>query len=54
VIDFYENICENSDHRYKSWEHCYEHFLDLKENGLSENDEKLAQLHFKSGTGVEI
>ena len=45
VEKFYESINLIPDHRYKSWEHCYNFFKSIKNKELSEIELNLAQLH---------
>lgn len=42
---FYKSINSIEDHRYKSWEHCYKFFRNIKEKNLNEEELDLAQLH---------
>ncbi|MEK6912886.1 MAG: hypothetical protein AABX26_02935 [Nanoarchaeota archaeon] len=45
VEKFYESINHTPNHRYKSWEHCYNFFKYVKDKELSEKELDLAQLH---------
>ena len=45
VEKFYQSINSIPDHRYKSWEHCYNFFKKIKDKELDEEELDLAQLH---------
>jgi len=45
VEKFYESINLIPDHRYKSWEHCYNFFKSIKSKEPSKTELDLAQLH---------
>ena len=45
VLEFYKNIQKVEDHRYKSWEHCYNFFKEIRKSNLNEEKLDLAQLH---------
>ncbi len=45
VEKFYKSINSISDHRYKSWEHCYAFFKKVKDKRLTLEELDLAQLH---------
>lgn len=45
VEKFYGSIDSISDHRYKSWEHCYTFFKRIKDKKLTAEELDLAQLH---------
>ncbi len=45
VERFYNSINSIPDHRYKSWEHCYNFFKKIKDKKLTLEELDLAQLH---------
>lgn len=45
IENFYESIRLIEDHRYKSWEHCYNFFRKIKGKDLTAEEFDLAQLH---------
>jgi len=45
VERFYRSINSILDHRYKSWEHCYNFFKKIKDKKLNDEELDLAQLH---------
>jgi hypothetical protein len=46
VLRFYRDLEEVEDHRYKSWEHCYRFFKEIKvKDEISSKEQNLAQLH---------
>lgn len=45
VLEFYNSIKIVSNHRYKSWEHCYNFFKNIQGCKLDKTKEELAQLH---------
>ncbi len=45
VERFYRSINSIPDHRYKSWEHCYDFFKRTKDKKLNDEELDLAQLH---------
>ncbi len=45
VEKFYNSISIISDHRYKSWEHCHNFFVSIKDKKLTNEELDLAQLH---------
>jgi hypothetical protein len=45
AIEFYRDIEVISDHRYKSWEHCYQFFNKIKNKELTSVELDLSQLH---------
>src|SRR3989344_4230624 len=45
VERFYRSINSILDHRYKSWEHCYNFFKKIKDEKLNDEELDLAQLH---------
>lgn len=45
VEKFYQSINSIPNHRYKSWEHCYNFFKKIKNKEINEEELDLAQLH---------
>ena len=45
VEKFYQSINSIPDHRYKSWEHCYNFFKKIKDKEIDKEELDLAQLH---------
>jgi len=45
VKKFYKSINDVENHRYKSWEHCYNFFKNIKDKEINEEELDLAQLH---------
>jgi len=45
VEKFYQSINSVEDHRYKSWEHCYNFFKKIKDKEIDKEELDLAQLH---------
>jgi hypothetical protein len=44
VTSFYKSVTADENHRYKSWEHCYLHFMD--DNASSDVDKSCLHLSF--------
>lgn len=46
VLKFYNSLEGFADHRYRSWEHCYNFFKKIRNKGnISSEEQDLAQLH---------
>jgi hypothetical protein len=47
VNEFYKNLSDKKaiNHRYRSWEHCYNFFRNIKNKELSATEWELAQIH---------
>jgi len=45
IVSYIDNVNNNSDHRYKSWEHCFYFFKDLRNGSADESLIDAAALH---------
>ena len=45
VKKFYRSINSIENHRYKSWEHCYQFFRRIRSKEINDEELDLAQLH---------